>query len=65
MDINHKVKKSVRRDPESKDPYIRLLVKVRGGGRDRVRTLYECLCVVCSSTGSWLAVWTLPSIKLF
>ena len=35
MDINHKRKKSIRRDPKSEDPYIRLLVKVRdeAGGR--------------------------------
>ena len=28
MDINHKRKKSTRRDPKSEDPYIRLLVKL-------------------------------------
>lgn len=35
MDINHKRKKTIRRDPKSEDPYIRLLVKVRDGAGGR------------------------------
>ncbi len=33
IDVGHKQRKVIRRDPKSKDPYILLLVKVSKGSR--------------------------------
>lgn len=47
MDINHKVKKSVRREPKSDDPYLRLLVKVRAG-KAKLRLVCAAFTVIPS-----------------